>query len=230
KDITIQSTNPNDPNIVAATIIDGYNLDATVNFDGSEDSDTVLSGLTITGTRSRPEVHLTFDETTGAVAYDSTLYQRDGDLTNMTGTEWTTGQIGNALDFDGNEDYVKITGYKGISDGASRTTTAWIKTTSGGKIIFWGKIETAGKWIMMIDPSNGALRIAISGGNIIGSTDLTDGQWHHVAAVLEDDGLPDANEIKLYVDGAKEIISSSSSCRVTTVLDADVRVGCDIDG
>ena len=54
KAITVQSVDPNDPNIVEATIIDGNapadsNFGSVVTFNSGEDNDSVLSGLTITG-------------------------------------------------------------------------------------------------------------------------------------------------------------------------------------
>ena len=47
KRIVLQSTNPQDPAIVAATVIDGTRSGAVVTFDGSETSETVLTGFTI---------------------------------------------------------------------------------------------------------------------------------------------------------------------------------------
>jgi len=54
KAITVRSTDPNDPNVVAATIIDGNQPDdpnkaSVVTFNNGEDANSVLSGFTITG-------------------------------------------------------------------------------------------------------------------------------------------------------------------------------------
>ncbi len=50
KVITVQSTNPNNPAIVAATIIDAGGLGSVVTFSGGEDqTNTILDGFTITG-------------------------------------------------------------------------------------------------------------------------------------------------------------------------------------
>ena len=54
KAITLQSTDPNDPNIIAATIIDGnrpadVNYASVVTFNSGEDNNSVLTGFTITG-------------------------------------------------------------------------------------------------------------------------------------------------------------------------------------
>lgn len=49
KDIVLRSIDPNDPAVVAATIIDGNDLTSVVTFDGTETSDCLLTGFTITG-------------------------------------------------------------------------------------------------------------------------------------------------------------------------------------
>ena len=56
---------------------------------------------------------------------------------------------------------------------------------------------------MRTGPS-GKLCVQVGGGGIYGSRVLTDGAWHHVAAVLENDGSPNLDEIKLYVDGIED--------------------------
>ncbi len=47
KNITLRSTDPNDPNIVATTIIDGNDIGSVVTFENYEDANCVLSGFTI---------------------------------------------------------------------------------------------------------------------------------------------------------------------------------------
>ncbi len=49
KNIILRSTDPNDSAVVAATIIDGNDANSVVTFSGTEDSNCVLSGFTITG-------------------------------------------------------------------------------------------------------------------------------------------------------------------------------------
>jgi hypothetical protein len=49
KAVTVRSTDPNDPDIVAATVINGHGQGAAVTFSGGEDANSVLAGITITG-------------------------------------------------------------------------------------------------------------------------------------------------------------------------------------
>ena len=49
KNITVTSTDPNDPDIVAGTVINGNNQGSVVTFNSGETSEAVLTGFTITG-------------------------------------------------------------------------------------------------------------------------------------------------------------------------------------
>jgi hypothetical protein len=49
KNLTVRSVNPDDPAVVAATVIDGGDDGSVVTFSNSEDASCVLSGFTITG-------------------------------------------------------------------------------------------------------------------------------------------------------------------------------------
>ena len=53
-------------------------------------------------------LHYKFDETTGTTAADSSGSGYTGTLTNMTGSEWTTGKVGGALSFDGSNDRISV--------------------------------------------------------------------------------------------------------------------------
>jgi len=75
---------------------------------------------------------------------------------------------------------------------------------------------------MVLDDGN--LRLGVGGGGINGSTIVADGEWHHVAAVLQSDGTPDVSDIKLYVDGIEESTTSRTQ-RINTVGYANVQIG-----
>jgi hypothetical protein len=203
----------------------GFCDGASLDFDGDVDADDlqILVGGWLGGTL--PAVHYKFDESEGLVAYDSSLQGRDGALVNMEGSEWTGSPRGNCLEFDGVDDYVEVTGYKGIPFTNPRTCAAWIKTEAyRGEIVSWGNTEGTAKWIVRVDDA-GPLRAEIQTGSIIGTTDLADNAWHHVAVVLDDDGSINIDDAKLYVDGVEEVISSSSPREVETNGGTDVNVG-----
>lgn len=169
------------------------------------------------------------DETSGPTADDSSAYGRAGALLNMDDSDWVTGRFGNALEFDGIDDRVQVFGYKGIGGGRSRTVCAWIKTTdTDGEIISWGPKGLGGRWVLLTQ-ADGYLRLEVGGGAFVGSTFVCDGLWHHVAAVLENDGSPNVDEIKLYVDGATDDPTSAGDRQINTVTDPsvapDVKIG-----
>ena len=82
KVITVQSTNPNDPGVVAATIINAGGLGTVVTFSGGEDQvNTVLDGFTITGGTIGIDAHRSRAVIRHCIIRDNTSYgihQADG--------------------------------------------------------------------------------------------------------------------------------------------------------
>jgi hypothetical protein len=176
-----------------------------------------------------PAAHWTFDEDSGTAVLDETG-AHPGTIFNMQDTSRVPGRESRALNFDGVNDYVEATGYKGITGTASRTCAAWIKTIKpSSQIINWGANDPGTKWALRIN-EDGTLRAEVSGGYLAGVTNLCDGQWHHVATVLADDGSPNINETKLYVDGQPEPIGSSAAYSVNTAAAENVKIGVNIIG
>ena len=135
-------------------------------------------------------------------------------------------QKGKVLQLDGSGDYVQITGYKGITGTANRTTCAWIKATKNDAVILsWGTSSAGQKWSFYIPSGMSVLRQGVSSGSTTGTTALLDGKWHHVAAVMNNDGTPDASEFKLYVDGIEETYGALDTQAVNTGSTYDVMIG-----
>jgi len=82
------------------------------------------------------------DETSGTNAGDSSGNGNDGTLINMSGNEWTTGQIDGALEFDGNNDCVGCGDLRPIT---AYTAAAWIKADN---LAGSGDLNTYGFTIM----------------------------------------------------------------------------------
>ncbi|NNJ55635.1 MAG: LamG domain-containing protein, partial [Bacteroidia bacterium] len=127
---------------------------------------------------------------------------------------------GNAFRFDGST-YIEANDYRGISGSANRTIDAWIKTsTINGEICSWGSDISGQKWVFRIN-DNGTIRVEVNGGNIYGTTVLTDNEWHHVACVLDGNKV---SNIKLYVDGQLESNGNVSDLSINTGSAYKVRV------
>jgi beta-lactam-binding protein with PASTA domain len=140
---------------------------------------------------------------------------------------WIEGKAGNALAFDGVNDYVEVPGYKGITGTASRTCSAWVKTPGSAVntvMMSWGGLQ----WIFGFF-AGGELAVYAGGPYIKTTMVLADNQWHHVAAVLPNDGTPDVSEIQLYVDGqlATTIFSAGA---INTAASNDVLMGAFMNG
>ncbi|PCH71362.1 MAG: hypothetical protein COC06_01630 [Bacteroidales bacterium] len=164
-------------------------------------------------------VHYLLDGNTN----DASLYGRNAINSGVTFIDDAT--KGTVAYFDGSAQ-LTIPDYTGVVTTESRTITAWIKTETPNKaIVAWGVAQTSQKWVFRLE-STGVLRLEPGGGNIIGSTVVSDNLWHHVACVFEDDGTPNINDVKLYVDGVLETSTSTEISINTQPLD-DVEIGND---
>ncbi|MCF7973027.1 MAG: LamG domain-containing protein, partial [Phycisphaerae bacterium] len=115
--------------------------------------------------------------------------------------------------------------FAGITGTASRTSTAWIKTTEANRtFVSWGLNTVGKKWRIRLD-ATGGLRIEINGAYHYGRTYLADDEWHHTAVVLEDDGTPDCSETRLYVDGLPETTAAITSTAIDTDPTGVFRIG-----
>jgi hypothetical protein len=144
------------------------------------------------------------------------------------GPTWTTGQFGAALSFDGVDDFVQ-TDFAGIGGSAARTVAFWVKVPRsfepkhGYAMVCWGSTDdlTEG-WQVSVNPKEdqgpmGRLRVARIGGPIIGSTDLRDDRWHHVAIVFYGDQHRDeTTQVLMYVDGELELTTRKGMINVKT--------------
>ncbi|MHC4356524.1 MAG: LamG domain-containing protein, partial [Planctomycetota bacterium] len=168
----------------------------------------------------------TFDGDSGGVVLDQSGH--GGHAALAGDVQLVAGIDGDALSFDGSGgDYAEATNHLGVPGTQSRTVMAWIKTADYGEIASWGQNVAGQKWIFRVQESNGtlgAIRVEVNGGYQVGSIDVRDDEWHHVAAVLADDGSPDVNEISLYVDGFLENNSASLDEPIATA-DGVVRIG-----
>ena len=143
--------------------------------------------------------------------------------------QWTQGYDGTALVPCASGQYLEAFGYPGVLGKRDRTVSAWIKTAAVGDIMGWGLGTDTQKWNFRVQTDNGnpgSIRVECQGGRICGWTDVRDGEWHHVAAVLKSTGAPTVLDIGLYVDGVQEAISDSLSVDVNTVGGTrNVRIG-----
>jgi Concanavalin A-like lectin/glucanases superfamily len=133
---------------------------------------------------------------------------------------WTSGQHGSALAFDGHGGYAE-SAFPGIGGTQARSVTCWIRmprdfTTDGFAIVSWGHPTNKGDgevWQVSLNPLKndgpiGRIRLGTHGGILVGTTDLRDDHWHHIAVVMFGGARPDiGTHVLVYLDGELEPIS-----------------------
>ncbi|MEN8772972.1 MAG: LamG-like jellyroll fold domain-containing protein [Akkermansiaceae bacterium] len=184
-------------------------------------------------------VRWTFDEAKGTAVFDTGNILAGGAARGQLksfsgegeGPQRVKGKFGRALAFDGNDAFVE-TGFAGVTGRSPRTVAFWVKTPEdfnpmqGYGIINWGDVTVpGGAWQISVNGTEvdgplGRLRIGTHWGQVIGTSDLRDGQWHHCAVVMYGDeaGKPNtATHVLLYVDGKLEPAARKSMQVVDTV-------------
>ncbi|MCP4612216.1 MAG: LamG domain-containing protein [Planctomycetes bacterium] len=144
--------------------------------------------------------HWKFDDGSGTVAVDSSGYGNDGVF--VGDPKWVPGQLGGALEFDG-DDYLDC----GNSDS--------LQIQEAITITFWFQVEAfQNTWEAFMSKGDSAYRVSRGGGTgdgthlgisgtgagggngwFNGPTVITGGDWHHFA------GTFDGTEGRIYVDG-----------------------------
>jgi len=146
----------------------------------------LASGIGISAPTSGLVAYWNFDEVSGGTAGDS-IGGNTGILVN--GPAWTTGKIGNALDFDGVDDYVNVGTNSALNITGDVTVSAWVKhDTSLGADVVVGKLGNSllpysiridGNDYVNFDQMNGTAPQSTLTSN--GKVPL--GIWTHVAVV-----------------------------------------------
>ena len=144
-----------------------------------------------------------FDEDEGDIAADSSKEGNDGKL--VGNPAWVEGKFGSALDFVGANKYVDCGDDESLSITKTITVQAWVEFEgSPSSAIIISKYGVSGSglsYMLVINGDGGAPGKAsfyLSGWKHF-STQINDGDWHHLAATVSSAG------IDLYVDGELDI-------------------------
>ncbi|MEM1294419.1 MAG: LamG-like jellyroll fold domain-containing protein [Verrucomicrobiota bacterium] len=168
---------------------------------------------------SQSYLHWNFNEGEGGeVNATGTLEDLDGAKGILKSQpNWIDGISGKALQFGGDGAWIE-TNHPGIAGEADRTVACWIRIPTdlgrgdAAPLVSWGliksQVETGRGWMFSVTRSNnrgGRLRLSIGEQQVLGTTDLRDGRWHHVSAVVMSD--PTGPTALLYVDGQLENVT-----------------------
>ena len=178
-----------------------------------------------------------FDESSGTTAADSSGSGNTGSLIN--GPVWTSGQIGNALSFDGSNDVVNAGSSASLDDLPALTLSAWINpatATYGPQ----GLIATKGHgniellyegWVAAFNTANPTsleFRVKYSTTDLqirVPSNSATMNEWQHIAITW--DGSANAAGVKIYKNGSELTYTLQQNGVGTRVSDStrDFRIG-----
>lgn len=212
------------------------------------DANTFVTSMPVSAGRVPGYIHWSFDEVAGGIVANSgkdlgvdgqarldLLAYPDKAPVPGKGPQLIEGVAGKGLSLDGKGVYAESP-FPGIGGTASRTVALWVRvpkdlnkdSPSGHGIISWGSLSGPSAWQMSAntlshDGPVGRLRLGIyDNGRIIGTTDLRDNQWHHIAVVMYGGSRASiATNVMLYVDGKPEIVTRKTRTEINTdVLNA----------
>lgn len=163
----------------------------------------------------------------GTTAYDRSGAGNNGTLTN--GPAITEGKIGQALSFDGTNDYVDLGSAASLDNLSAMTLSAWIRPdsmgeNSKGRIFDKTSDPTPGSgWILNIADNESSYQLGFvvdySVTDIARRTTggaISPNVWQHVAVTW--DGSTTATNIKMYINGVEasyQVATDASGSRVT---------------
>jgi hypothetical protein len=172
------------------------------------------------------------DEDSGKTAADSSGNVRAGTLIGELSFDQNSveGQVGKALNLEGEGVHIQITRYKGVTGTAPRTVAAWIRTEhDNGQILSWGRDEGGAMFNFGFVPGRRRVGVTPEGGYLYMKDSTTDNKWHHVAAVVEEAELPNLHDhVKLFLDGEAAVIHDIGVLDlypIETGSDLDVSIG-----
>jgi len=154
-------------------------------------------------------------------------------LVMKNGPQPVEGPFGMAMHFDGKGAYAE-TSYRGIEGKRPRTVAFWVKIprdfdpSQGYAMASWGDFDInnpGSVWQISTNPDAddgpiGRLRVGVHGGKAIGTTDLRDDQWHHVAVVLYPAATPSFGQhVMLFLDGTVDPVSSRTLGKIETKVE-----------
>lgn len=142
---------------------------------------------------------------TSMTATDSTGNGNNGTLNNFTlnGTTngWVPGKIGNALQFNGSNNYISVPAITSFNNASQITVSGWLKkpdTNVGFIATVYGGLDTTSK-IQILCVGSHLYTVLGDGsqGHVVygGTASPFDGTWHHFAVTY------DGTAIRNYIDG-----------------------------
>jgi len=144
------------------------------------------------------------DDAADTTVVDSSHNSNDGAAQQNTEDVTTTGKIGGALSFDGSSDYITVSDPAGgeLDFGSSGdfSISAWCRSDGTG--VNQRIVSKGNYWVMITagDVFQAGLTDGVDAQVAVGgSSDMCDGEWHHIVGTFDRDGV-----LTVYLDGTVE--------------------------
>ncbi len=169
-----------------------------------------------------------FDESTGTNVTNSASSSYNGNTAGMASTNWTPGKLGNALSFDGTDDYVRIPQSPAMITGGQFTASAWVYFDASAPDDLPTVVADLSSYcfsaypgfLLYCDiyaPGANAFMGTCSDFYFIADSNSTTGRWASLAMVY------DRTNVILYVDGIRK--SSSAAPNFTAAQRTNFYIG-----
>lgn len=156
--------------------------------------------------------------------------------------DWVTGQIGGALEFDGDNDFVEIPDNNQLDLTGALSMALWMKVNDSGPLNtgagLFSKSRDDGKFIhtsvekvyelafhndkLFFQISDGSQTSQASAGIGDGPSPMNDGNFHHIAATWN--GTTDTDGMRLYFDGQEVATATAKSASIQS-LNSTLNIG-----
>jgi hypothetical protein len=168
-----------------------------------------------------------FDEGSGTGVTDTS---RNANRGTISGATWTQGRFGEALAFDGINDYVAIPDSTSLDITGELTLEAWIypRVLSGYRVII-DKTTTGAPSNYYLATLGDEVNFGFYSGSVwhahtTNNANLALNRWYHVAAVYNDA----QNTVEIYLDGARVLSAAETGSLVTN--NETLRIGVGYQG
>ncbi len=215
------------PVFILTISLGGYDLKSSINSIKEEGKINELRPLRILS----PEIESScvaywkFDEGTGSTVADSSQYEHNGTI---TGATWTSGKIGNALEFDGSGDYVNIPHTTDLNLDQI-TMEGWIyptyiPATGFLHIIKKGDQGSTISTNYRLCIHDKLLSLGVGDGSswygyYESVTELITNKWYHVAVIYN------GYNASIYLNGVRDNFYQSSTQHIPVNRTEDLRIG-----
>ena len=162
--------------------------------------------------------HWTFDgrDIYGTTALDSTSNKNNGTLTGAPAP--TLGQIGQALDFDGVDDYVQMGDLNSLDSVTTFTVSAWFKRRAVNSLMYIVEKATDNTHVVALEVLNDGLAYLLVRNGVTGHGTFAtnDTNWHHIVMVYDGSQSGDTLQLTGYLDGVKKTLAIGNDIPTST--------------